>query len=105
MGSARLQTYCALLFGLALASFFVYVFLYAPAEVPPFKLKILAELCSVLAGLFGVFFTGSLSVVARFLPLFGRVSAQMGGGFALYIMTLLWWSSPASPGEAAPPYE
>ena len=64
----------------------------------------LALISAVLTGLFGYFFTGSLTVqVGGIASKFGSVAIQGGGGMGLFLVTLLWWKSPRAPVVQALP--
>ena len=51
--------------------------------------------CALLAGLFALFFIGSLLLNAE-LPIAGKWTVQAGAGFALFVVVLFWWQSPAA---------
>jgi hypothetical protein len=84
------------IFGSLLAVFLLGVFVLGPQSLPSYKQQILAYICASLAAFFAVFFTGSLLIKAQ-LPLPGKWSVQGGAAFALFLVVLFWWRSPASP--------
>jgi len=94
------QTRASWIFGSCLVSFVVGVFVLGPPTLPDYKQRILAYLCALLAGLFAIFFTGSLLLRAH-LPMAGKWVAQGGAGFALFLIVLFWWFSPLAPVKSA----
>ena len=89
------QAKASWLFGTLFGLFILGVFMFGPAALPPYKQQLLAYICALLAGLFGLFFTGSLLLDAT-LPLAGKWTIQGGAGFALFLVVLFWWQSPGA---------
>lgn len=78
--------------------FLIGVFMFAPAVLPPFKHQLLGLFAGLCGGFLGYFLTGSLGIdgTANLKP-FGKLGIKAGGGLALFVLILLWWSSDASP--------
>jgi len=70
--------------------------MFGPATLPDYKQRILAYVCALLAGLFALFFTGSLLLNAE-LPIAGKWAVQGGTGFALFLIVLFWWAGGLAP--------
>lgn len=100
-GSLDTQTRASWIFGSLFVVFLLGVFLFGPAELPEYKQRILAYVCALLAGVFALFFTGSLLLHAE-LPMAGRWAVQGGAGSALFLIVLFWWFGPAAPVRSAP---
>ena len=95
---ASSQYLASWIFGGITFAFLIGVFIFGPDELPEEKQRILGIICSVFAGLFGYFFTGSIKLVTEGkLPKWGKVSIQAGGGVALFVLVLLWWGSNYAP--------
>ncbi len=85
-------------FGSILLAFVIAVFVFAPSELPEFKIRILAFSCALLAGLFGFFMTGDIGL--RFTSVqtkAGKIVVRATGGLALFVLVLWWWFSSAAP--------
>lgn len=93
--SVPTQTKASWIFGSLFAAFVLGVFIFGPPALPAYKQQILAYVCALLAGLFGLFFTGSLLVNAE-LPFLGKWVIQGGAGFGLFLVVLFWWQSPSA---------
>ncbi len=91
-----LLTKAAWIFGSLFVAFILGVFIFGPATIPDYKLPIIAYISALLAGLFAVFFTGSLMLTAE-LPIAGNWAVQGGAGFARFLIVLFWWRSPVAP--------
>jgi hypothetical protein len=88
----------AWIFGSVFTLFLLGVFLFGPNALPEFKQRILAFVAALLAGFFGYFLTGTLGVDAHAeLPWLGKTAIKGGGGLALFVVVLAWWSSPSAP--------
>ena len=75
--------------------FLLGVFILGPDELPPFKYKILTLVSSLLVGFFGYFLTGAISIEGKGrFPFLESVVIRSGGGIALFVLTMVWWSSP-----------
>jgi hypothetical protein len=62
---------------------------------------LLGFLCSLLAGLFAFFYTGTVAAnVAPGTGRFGSIGIQATGGAALFVIVLWWWRSDKSPISA-----
>lgn len=86
------------IFGSLLLAFFIYVFQFAPDELPETKQRILAILSALLAGLFGFFLMGSVALdVNANNSRFGSMTIKATAGFALFVIVLYWWFSPFAP--------
>ena len=83
-------------FGVLFAVFVLSVFVFGPESLPVYKQQILAYFCASLAAFFALFFTGTLLLNAE-LPLPGKWVISGGAGFALFLVVLFWWRSPAAP--------
>ena len=94
------QTRASWIFGSLFVVFVLGVFLFGPPALPDYKQRLLAYICALLAGLFGLFFTGSLLLKAQ-LPMAGKWSVQGGAGFALFLIVLFWWSTGSAPVKSA----
>lgn len=95
-GSMNTQTRASWIFGSLFVVFVLGVFMFGPATLPDYKQRILAYVCALLAGLFALFFTGSLLLNAE-LPIAGKWAVQGGAGFALFLIVLFWWSGALAP--------
>lgn len=88
-------------FGALLLVFFVWVFAFGPNTLPEFRLRILAILSAMLAGLFGYFLTGDVGVKFDATRKGEKAQVKWGikatGGFALFVIVLYWWFSPFAP--------
>jgi hypothetical protein len=83
-------------FGVVFAIFVLSVFVFGPESLPGYKQQILAYICASLAGFFALFFTGTLLLNSE-LPIPGKWVISGGAGFALFLVVLFWWRSPAAP--------
>jgi hypothetical protein len=94
------QAAASWIFGSLLVLFLLWVFIWAPNELPEYKHRILAYLCAILAGFFAYFFAGAVTVTSKgIIPFVIRAS----GGFALFLIILWWWFSPtAAPVKVIP---
>jgi hypothetical protein len=100
--TAQGQKVASWIWGIAFALFVGGVFCFAPSTLPDYKLRILAFACALLAACFGYFLTGSLGVDAQpQLPWLGKTAIKSGGGFAMFLVVLVWWHSPAAPVQLA----
>lgn len=98
MTTNRAKYQAAWVFGAVSISVLIWIILFGPEQLPPGRHKALGVLCSILCGLFGFFFTGSIKIISSAtLPHWGKVSIQAGGGAALFILVLVWWNSNSSP--------
>jgi hypothetical protein len=95
-GSMSTQTRASWIFGGLFVVFVLGVFMFGPATLPDYKQRILAYVCALLAGLFALFFTGTLLLNAE-LPIAGKWAVQGGAGFALFLVVLFWWSGALAP--------
>jgi hypothetical protein len=95
------QTRASWIFGSLFVAFLLGVFIFGPNSLPEYKQHLLGYFCALLAGVFCIFFTGSLLLNAE-LPIAGKWAVQGGAGFALFLVVLFWWYSPAAPVKAAP---
>jgi hypothetical protein len=84
------------IFGSLFGIFLLGVFIYGPPFLPQYKQQILAYICATLAAFFAIFFTGALLVNAE-LPIPGKWTVRGGAAFALFLVVLFWWRSPAAP--------
>jgi hypothetical protein len=97
----------AWVFGSLLLLFLMFFVLYPIVKNKPLTLddttgKILGFFCAAVAGLFGVFFTGT--IVANLGGKggsIGNIGAQATGGMALFLVVLFWWRSSHSPLQAS----
>ena len=94
-GTKHLATW---IFGALFVLFLIGYFIFGPAELSEPKQRVLAIISSLLVGLFGFFLTGSI-LLSTDLPEWmrkgaGNVGIRTGGGAALFVFTMLWWSSP-----------
>lgn len=99
MAQATHRTYGSWIFGSILLIFFFAVFWLAPETLPPFKLQILAITAALLAGLFGFFLTGDISLAMNHKE--SSTKLQAAGGIALFVVVLGWWNSSAAPVTTA----
>lgn len=95
MAQATHRTYGSWIFGSVLLIFFFAVFWLAPETLPPFKQQILAITAALLAGLFGFFLTGDISLAMNHKE--SSTKLQAAGGIALFVVVLGWWNSSAAP--------
>lgn len=94
----RLQEVASTVFGALLLLFLMWVFAFAPSELPQYKQRLLAFFCASLAGLLGIFVTGTIALKLGWdTTRFGRIGIQAAGGFALFLFVLIWWFSDAAP--------
>ena len=82
------------LFGSILLLFCLGVFIFAPAELPEFKHKLLAIFSALLCALFTFFFVGSLHVTVQLKNRWSKIAIQSGGGAAAFVLILWWWNNP-----------
>lgn len=100
MAKVNHQIAASWVFGSVFVLFILGLFALGPPELPLYKQQILAYISALLAGLFGIFLTGSLLVDAQ-LPLPGKWVVQGGSGFGLFLIVLFWWQTSAAPIPAA----
>jgi hypothetical protein len=95
------QRLAAWIFGSLLLVFLAALLVLAPDVLPPFKQRLLAVLCALLAGLFAYFLTGRLAVDGGdpSSPWSGW-GIRAGGGAAAFVVVLFWWVGPWAPVEA-----
>jgi tetratricopeptide (TPR) repeat protein len=92
------QRLAAWIFGGSAFVVLVYFILFGPKELPPVQQKAFGILSSLLCGLFGYFFTGTMKLVSKGnLSTWGKVGIQAGGGIALFVFVMMWWNSDAAP--------
>lgn len=105
----RHQIAASWVFGLLLLAFLFYAFLFSPDVLSVSKQRILAFVCALIAGIFGFFITGRISV--NVLPEQSRpnsndqqprsgvpaIGVQASGGLAAAVLVLIWWLSPWAP--------
>jgi hypothetical protein len=90
------------IFGSLLLIFFILVFSFGPESLPEYKTRMLALMSALIAGLFGFFLTGDISVeIGALQSRFGSVGVKAAGGIALFVLTIIWWISPAAPVKSA----
>lgn len=97
------RAYGSWIFGAILLIFVFAVFWLAPDALPSFKQQILAFSMALLAGLFGFFLTGDMTLAMQHKE--SSTSLKAAGGIALFVLVLAWWQSSAAPviaAEAAP---
>ncbi len=95
---ASSQRLASWIFGGISFCFLIGVFIFGPDELPAEKQRILGLICSVFAGLFGYFFTGSIKLMAEGqLSKWSKITIQAGGGAAFFVLVLLWWGSDFAP--------
>lgn len=82
-------------FGTLLLGFLVAVFWLSSDTLPPFKLQVLGFVMALVAGLFGFFLTGSLSLSMKHKESSTTLNAV--GGIALFVIILAWWNSSLAP--------
>ena len=86
------------IFGGLLVVFILWAYAFGPEELPPAKHNLLGFTCAIVAGLFGFFFTGSMKLtLERNLSQWGKLGVQSGGGAALFVFVLLWWTLGGTP--------
>lgn len=83
----------AWIFGTILLCFLVWVFVFSPNVLPPFKYQLLGVFCALLGGLFAFFFVGTISARYEYN---GLIVSATGGG-AIFITVLAFWWSPVAP--------
>lgn len=89
------QGLASLIFGGILLVYVLLVFLFGPKEIPPYKERTFAIIAALLAGLFGFFLTGSITLkIEPNLAGWGKTAIQAGGGVALFVFVLWWWGTP-----------
>jgi len=81
--------------------FLIGVFFFAPKELPEQNHRILGLMAAFAAGFLGYFMSGTLGIdgTTTLKPL-GKFAIKAGGGLALFILVLFWWSSDGSPSKA-----
>jgi hypothetical protein len=92
------------IFGGLLLLFILGVFVFAPPTLAPFKQRLLAFICALLAGFFTFFFTGTIGIKGWT----GHLELQATGGIGAFALVLWWWSSQNAPikvGGATPEVE
>lgn len=89
------RTYGSWIFGTILLVFVFAVFWIAPDTLPSFKQQILAFSMALLAGLFGFFLTGDMTLAMQHKE--SSTSLKAAGGIALFVLVLAWWNSAAAP--------
>ena len=93
------RAYGSWIFGAILLIFVFAVFWLAPDALPSFKQQILAFSMALLAGLFGFFLTGDMTLAMQHKE--SSTSLKAAGGIALFVLALAWWQSSAAPVIAA----
>lgn len=93
------RAYGSWIFGAILLIFVFAVFWLAPDALPSFKQQILAFSMALLAGLFGFFLTGDMTLAMQHKE--SSTSLKAAGGIALFVLVLAWWHSSAAPIIAA----
>ncbi|MGB5597220.1 MAG: hypothetical protein WBM66_00775 [Thiothrix litoralis] len=93
------RAYGSWIFGAILLIFVFAVFWLAPDALPSFKQQILAFSMALLAGLFGFFLTGDMTLAMQHKE--SSTSLKAAGGIALFVLVLAWWQSSAAPVIAA----
>lgn len=93
------RAYGSWIFGAILLVFVFAVFWLAPDTLPSFKQQILAFSMALLAGLFGFFLTGDMTLAMQHKE--SSTSLKAAGGIALFVLVLAWWQSSAAPVIAA----
>jgi hypothetical protein len=71
----------------------IYIVLFGPKELPPYRHQSLGILCAVLCGLFAYFFTGTIEVGGEMLG----IKVRAAGGVAFFVLVLFWWHSDVAP--------
>jgi hypothetical protein len=59
--------------------------------------NLLGFICSILAGLFAFFFTGTFGVSFSGHSTLGKLAAQATGGAGAFVIVLWWWRSSLAP--------
>lgn len=95
MSRSTHRTYASWIFGIVLLGFMMAVFWLAPDQLPLFKQQTLAFSAALLAGFFGFFLTGSLSLAMQHKE--SSTTLNAAGGIALFIVVLAWWNSAYAP--------
>jgi len=85
------QVVASWVFGSLLFVFLLGVFAIGPKEMSAPQQKLLALFCSLLAGFFTFFLTGTV----EFLP--KKLAIRATGGIAVFLIVLYWWGSPVAP--------
>ncbi len=92
------QTIAAWVFGSLTFAFLVGVFIFSPDQLPPFKHRILSIVSSTFAGAFTYFLQGSLRLSGTpKLPYVGGIAIRATGCVAVWLLTMLWWTSDFAP--------
>lgn len=86
------------IFGSISFAVLLWIVLFGPKELPPFRHNALGILLALLCGLFAYFLTGTVGLTTEGnFSGWGKVGIQAAGGVALFVFVLLWWNSEASP--------
>ncbi|QTR45083.1 hypothetical protein J9253_13845 [Thiothrix litoralis] len=83
------RAYGSWIFGAILLIFVFAVFWLAPDALPSFKQQILAFSMALLAGLFGFFLTGDMTLAMQHKE--SSTSLKAAGGIALFVLVLACW--------------
>ncbi|MCH7412359.1 hypothetical protein MM213_02600 [Belliella sp. R4-6] len=90
----------SLIYGSVLLVFFLYLILEGPDEMNSYKHGLIAIISSILVGVFGALFSGSinLGIESPFLnSKLGKFTIKATGGIALFVLTMIWWKSEHAP--------
>ncbi len=90
--------YGSWIFGFILLAFIIGVFWFSPDTLPAYKQSILAFSSALVAGLFGFFLTGDLSLLMSHKE--SSTTLKAAGGIALFVVVLAWWQTPSAPVKA-----
>lgn len=90
----RHKRWTAAVVGAALTLLLAGVLLFGPNEVSPLKRQILGVFCALSAGALAYLVSGILELAGSFkvLPAVPRLAVRASGGFAVFVVVLVWWS-------------
>jgi hypothetical protein len=94
--TSKRQWQGSIYFGGLFAVFLMGAFCFTHGEIEPWKVRLIALFSALLAGLFGYFVVGTLAIGGK-LPWLTMPVIKATGGFALFVVTLFFFYSPASP--------
>ena len=103
MSKALHQKLAAWIYGSVLVALLVGLLLFGPDELPTHKQRILAFVSSVLVAPFGYLIVGTIAAEKKGADggWLGGFAVKASGGFALFVISLLWWNSAAAPVRAS----
>lgn len=89
------------IFGSVLLALLIVIFFAFPEELPAHRFALLRFFTAILAGTFGYFMTGTLTIQIERLKSANKIIVRSSGGIALALLTFAYFGSSVSPVRAA----